>query len=265
VNEDLRRIEAFRRALELRLCTRTEPFAYGTAYFNVDFPHHWDSNFLWAERSLDEVTADAFAAEAERVLGGAGLAHREVFTHDDAAGERLAPRFAELAWKPDHSVTMVLHRDADRRAAGNIRAVGFEEARPLIAEVIRRSETSSSWDDASDELVGFRRLLEERIDARFFVADAGGHLASMCELYTLEGVAQVESVDTLEEFRGRGLARAVVSAAIDEARARGCDLIFIHADVDDWPQELYRKLGFDPVARDWIFRRPPPELRAADG
>lgn len=264
MNEDLRRIEAFRRALELRLCTRTEPFAYGIAYFNVDFPHHWDSNFLWTELPLDGVTADVLAAEAERVLGGAGLAHREVFTYDDPAGERLAPRFAELGWKPDHSVTMVLRRDADRRAVGNVRAVGFEQARPLIAEVIRRSETSSS-DDENDEMVRFRRLLEERIDARFFVEEADGQRAGMCELYTLEGVAQVESVDTLEEFRGRGSARAVVLAAVDEARARGCDLIFIQADVDDWPQELYRKLGFDPVARDWRFRRPPPEPATADG
>lgn len=257
MSDDIGRILAFRRSLELRLCTRTETFAYGTAFFNVDFPHHWDSNFLWAELPLEEVDADALAAEAERVLGGPGLAHREVFTHDDGAGERLAPRFAELGWKPDHAVTMVLRRDADRSAAGNVRAVGFEQARPLIAEVISRSETSSS-DDANDELVRFRRLLEERIDARFFVAEAGGQQATMCELYTFEGVAQVESVDTLEEFRGRGLARAVVSAAIDEARARECDLIFIQADVDDWPQELYRKLGFDPVARDWFFRRPPP-------
>lgn len=264
MSDDLERILAFRRALELRLCTRTEAFAYGTAYFNADFPHVWDGNFLWAELPLEDVTADALVSEAERVLGGAGSAHREVFTFDDHAGERLAPRFVELGWKPDHSVTMVLRRNIDRPATARVREVGFEEARPLIAEVIGRSPTSSP-DDANDELVEFRRLLEERIDARFFVAEAGGRPASLCELYTLEGVAQVESVDTLEEFRGRGLARAVVSAAIDEARARGCDLIFIQADVDDWPQELYRKLGFDPVARDWIFRRPPPELGIALG
>jgi ribosomal protein S18 acetylase RimI-like enzyme len=258
VNEDLGRIEAFRRSFELRLCTRTEAFAYGTAYFNDDFPHHWDSNFLWAESPLDGVTTDALASEAERVLGGTGLAHREVFTHDDAAGERLAPRFTELGWKPDRSVTMVLRRDADRHPAGNVREVAFEEARPLLPEVIRRS-TTSSFDDAIDELVAFRRLLEERVGACFFLAEADGHLASACELYMLEGVAQVESVGTLEEFRGRGLARAVVSAAVDEARTRGCDLIFLQADVDDWPQELYWKLGFDALARDWFFRRPPPD------
>jgi GNAT superfamily N-acetyltransferase len=259
VSDDLARILAFRRALELRLCTRTEAFAYGTAYFNTDFPHYWDGNFLWAEGALDGVTADALASEGERVLGGAGLAHREVFTYEDPAGERLAPRFVELGWKPDHSVTMVLRRNTDRPAAAKVREVGSEEARPLIAEVIGRLPNSSS-DEENDEMVGVRRMLEERIDARFFVAEAGGQLASICELYMFEGVAQVESVDTLEEFRGRGLARAVVSAAVDEARSRGCDLIFIQADVDDWPQELYRKLGFDPVARDWIFRRPPPDV-----
>ena len=259
MNDDLARILAFRRSLELRLCTRKEAFAYGTAYFNVDFPHYWDGNFLWAEGSLDGVTADALASEAERVLVGAGLTHREVFTHDDAAGERLAPGFVELGWKPDHSVTMVLRRNTDRPATAHVREVRFEEACPLIAEVIGRSPTASSQDE-NDEMVGVRRMLEERIEARFFVAEAGGQLASICELYTFEGVAQVESVDTLEEFRGRGLARAVVSAAVDEAHARGCDLTFIQADVDDWPQELYGKLGFDPVARDWVFRRPPPDL-----
>jgi GNAT superfamily N-acetyltransferase len=216
------------------------------------------------ELPLEEVTADALASEAERVLGGAGLAHREVFTYDDPAGERLAPRFVELGWKPDHSVTMVLRRNTDRPATAQVREVGFEEARPLVAEVIDRLPTSSS-EDENDEMVRVRQLLEERIEARFFVAEAGGQLASMCELYTFEGVGQVEGVDTLKEFRGRGLARAVVSAAIDEARSRGCELIFIQADVDDWPQELYRKLGFDPVDRDWRFRRPPPELGTADG
>jgi ribosomal protein S18 acetylase RimI-like enzyme len=264
LSDELDRIEVFRRAFEARLCTRTEPFAYGTAYLNAEVPRRWDSNFLWADPPLADVTADALVDEAERLLGGAGLAHREVVTRDDATGERLAARFVELGWKPDHAVTMVLRRDPDRRADADVREVDFGEARPLIAEELRRSPFSVS-DDENDELVGFRRLLQEHVAARFFVAEADGHLASICELYAIDGVAQVESVGTLEEFRGRGLARAVVSAAVDAARARGSDLIFLQADVDDWPQELYRKLGFDPVARDWTFRRMPPEFHPAGG
>lgn len=259
MSRDLERIQAFWREVERRLCTRTEPFTYGTAYLNTDFPHRWDSNFLLVESSLEGVTADELAAEAERVLGHR-FEHREVVTEDDAAGERLAPRFLELGWRLDHALTMVLRRPPDREAEPVAREVRFDEARPILEEVLRRSR-SSSTPEVDRELVEFERLLEDRLGARFFVAETEGRLASICELYVIGGVAQVESVDTLEEFRGRGLARAVVQAAIRAARARDCDLVFIAADVDDWPQQLYGRLGFDAVSRDWTFRRPPPGAR----
>jgi predicted GNAT family acetyltransferase len=71
-------------------------------------------------------------------------------------------------------------------------------------------------------------------------------------------VAQIETVDTLEEYRGRGLARSLVLAATDAALAAGADLVLIVADDDDWPKELYSKLGFDPAGRFWQFTLPPP-------
>jgi hypothetical protein len=40
-----------------------------------------------------------------------------------------------------------------------------------------------------------------------------------------------------------------VLRAAGEARAEGADLVFLVADGDDWPKELYRKLGFDTVGR----------------
>ena len=49
--------------------------------------------------------------------------------------------------------------------------------------------------------------------------------------------------------RGNGYATAVVLRAAREARAEGADLVFLVADGDDWPKELYRKLGFDTVGR----------------
>ncbi|MGZ8571831.1 MAG: GNAT family N-acetyltransferase, partial [Actinomycetota bacterium] len=64
-------------------------------------------------------------------------------------------------------------------------------------------------------------------------------------------------VNTLEEARGRGLARAVVLAAADEARGQGADPVFLIADAADWPKELYGKLGFDPAGAFWQFTRVP--------
>ena len=50
-------------------------------------------------------------------------------------------------------------------------------------------------------------------------------------------------------FRNRGHASAVVLRAAGEARAAGADLVFLWCDANDWPKELYRRLGFDEIGR----------------
>jgi ribosomal protein S18 acetylase RimI-like enzyme len=83
-------------------------------------------------------------------------------------------------------------------------------------------------------------------------------LAGACQLYLLDDVAQIESVVTLEQFRGLGVARSVVLRAVREARKAGADLVFLIADLNDWPHRLYGRLGFDEVGRGWSFTRWPP-------
>jgi ribosomal protein S18 acetylase RimI-like enzyme len=73
----------------------------------------------------------------------------------------------------------------------------------------------------------------------------------------IERDAQIEYVDTLEEHRGRGIARAVILAAVHAARSDGVRHIFICADDDGWAKGLYERLGFDPIGREWEFTRAP--------
>jgi GNAT superfamily N-acetyltransferase len=68
-------------------------------------------------------------------------------------------------------------------------------------------------------------------------------------------VAQVEDVYTLPEARGRGFARALVAHVVAQARAEDHDLVFIMADDDDWPKNLYGRLGFEPAGRMLSFHR----------
>jgi len=49
-----------------------------------------------------------------------------------------------------------------------------------------------------------------------------------------------------EAHRGRGLARALMAAAEDEAQRRGCSLILFHA-YDLLARGLYERLGYDTV------------------
>jgi ribosomal protein S18 acetylase RimI-like enzyme len=68
---------------------------------------------------------------------------------------------------------------------------------------------------------------------------------------------------TLGRFRGRGLAKAVVSHAVNEARSAGHSLVFLVADDEDWPKELYRRLGFEPRGHTWEIIREPPQASPA--
>ena len=83
-----------------------------------------------------------------------------------------------------------------------------------------------------------------------------GEVASYCELYSDGSTAQIENVLTLERFRKRGLARATVSRALEDARSGDHSLVFLIADRDDWPKDLYAKLGFEEVGHVWEFVLP---------
>jgi GNAT superfamily N-acetyltransferase len=250
------RIRDFQRELELRCSTRAEPTAFGTAFLNLDFPLRYDSNFVWVDRPLRGVDAEALAADADRALGEHDLAHRKIYVDDDLHGSRLAAAFLDLGWSAERLLIMTQVREPQRRPEIPVRELGFAEARPFLESVLRRQPYADS-EEAVRQLTDIRGVYEREAEARFFVVDVDGQPASVCELYVLDDVAQVEDVNTIEEFRGRGLGSAVVLAAATAARARSCDVVFLIADDADWPKDLYSRLGFDPVGRFWSFVRTP--------
>jgi ribosomal protein S18 acetylase RimI-like enzyme len=126
----------------------------------------------------------------------------------------------------------------------------------MTIETVLRREPWATSEEVVQRLADFRNELEQRAGARFFCARADGEIVSLCELYLDGDVAQIEDVNTLEEFRDQGLGRAVVQAAIDTAVSADARLVFIHALEDDWPKDLYSKLGFDAIGHVWSFVRP---------
>jgi GNAT superfamily N-acetyltransferase len=250
------RIHDFERELELRCSTETDPTAFGTAFLNLDFPLRYDSNFIWVDPPLQGVDADALAADADRVLGEHGLAHRKLYVDDDLHGGRLAAAFLDLGWSAERLLIMAQVREPEPRPPVPVSELSFADARPFLELVLRRQPYADS-EEAVWQLTDIRGVYEREAGARFFVAEVDGQPASVCELYVLGDVAQVEDVNTIEEFRNRGLGSAVVLAAAAAARARGADVVFLIADDAEWPKDLYSRLGFDPVSRFWSFVRTP--------
>ena len=72
-----------------------------------------------------------------------------------------------------------------------------------------------------------------------------------------DGVAQVEDVVVLEGHRGAGLGRLVTTAALRAGLECEPELMFIVADDDDWPKDLYGRLGFEAAGRTRMFHRLP--------
>jgi GNAT superfamily N-acetyltransferase len=254
--DTLARTLAFERDLVASVSTRLVPFAWGTAYLNDGYRERWDSNFLWVDGSAERTDAASLAAEADRVLGDAGLAHREIRIDDDAYGRDIAADLARAGYGGDRLVVMEQRRAPDRpEAAEGAEEVDLVTLRPALEIVLQREPWATS-DEVVRMLADFRGELARHAGARFFCARVDDEIAAMCELYVRGSMAQIEDVNTLEEFRNRGLGRAVVQRAADAARDGGAETVFLHALDDDWPKALYAKLGFDPIGYVWSFVRP---------
>jgi ribosomal protein S18 acetylase RimI-like enzyme len=233
--------------------TRREPFAYGTALFDERIPRRWDSNYLLVERVPEGVGASELAAEAERIQGRAGLRHRKLEVRDEQAGARLEPVFRGLGWTVNRHVLMAVHREADRSPDRSlVREVDAAALREPRAEQLRGYDWAAE-PDVLAQLHAAKTYVAEVVEARFFAVVVDGEPVSWTELYLAGDTAQIEDVGTLESQRRKGYASAVVLHAAEEARRSGAELVFLEADDEDWPKELYRKLGFDELGRVYEF------------
>jgi ribosomal protein S18 acetylase RimI-like enzyme len=256
---ELDRCLALLKEIDHKAAKREVPFRFGTAYLHDEIPKVWSRNYVSLERDLESATPGLVSTEANRVLGEAGLAHRKAEVFDAEVGERLAPGLAALGWQVECDLVMIAARKPDRETDLSIvEKVEPDALEPVWAEA-NRADGRIEDEDVIRQLAKGKRVLAAAIDTRFFAARLDDEIGAYCELYSGGGTGQIENVLTLERFRNRGLARALVLRALEESRAMGNDLTFLLANRDDWPKELYRKLGFDEVGVVYDFLRPPPQ------
>ena len=232
------RIYAFRAALQEAAAEQRIPSRHGLGLLAPSVREVYDMNYLRAEQPAP---ADELIADAEGLMED--YFHKRVVLERPAAG--TATGFRARGWTVTPHLIMARMREPDHRVdTSMVREVPFEE---LIA-ARRRVTVSEPWGDEeiSSLLDDAKRLIIRVVPTRFFAAYSGGEIAAYCEVRSDGSVAQIEDVNTLERFRRRGLGRAVVQHATDEAR-RTNDVVFLEALADDWPHELYSKLGYDVV------------------
>lgn len=258
---ELDRALAFEETLRVRCAERIVPFRFGRAYFNDSHPRVWYLNGLLVDGTKD-VDAGELAAEAELLHTDAGQAHRRCDVPDAAVGAQLEPFFRRIGWKVERELVMI-YRGGGERAVDTLGVEELERDDMVpLREEISRTEPWANSEDVIAEVLDANRIWEEAANARYFTVRADGAPVAATDLYSDGRIAQVEAVATLPAYRGRGYASALVLRAVEEAQSAGHDLVYLTADADDWPKELYARLGFGEVGRTWSFLRTPARVAA---
>jgi ribosomal protein S18 acetylase RimI-like enzyme len=246
---------AFERGAHERNSARIEPLRYGQALLEESLPHVYWANLLWVT-ARDGVSAAELVADAERILGG--LAHRQVVVEHESLWRTLEDDFAAAGWERDAIVYMTHERGPDRMPdLAAVRQVGHDETEAAEDRFLR-DEPGSTAPAARRQVMQHNRRIGELLGERCFATYAGDEVSAYAKLRHRDGIAQVEDVAVLPEHRGTGLGRLVTSAALAAGLALEPELLFVVADDEDWPKELYARLGFEPAGRIRGYLRPPP-------
>jgi hypothetical protein len=261
VSADLRDALAADRALRRRAAREAIPVAGGIVIRHAELQDVHYLNAVLLDAGPGALDPDEVAAAAERWQDDLG--HRHVVFDDADAGERAAAVLERDGWERGRTVLMAFAGDPaavapDRRA----REISEPEMEALqLANLRELAPEGGARAGLAARLLATQRRLRATTPSRCFGAgEPAGELGSMCTLFLDDDVggrrvAMVTDVGTRVAHRERGLARAVVLAAVARAGAWGADLIVVGADADDWPQLMYARLGFAPVGRQVALTR----------
>jgi len=251
----MNRIVEFIRGFAERMAEEIVPAAHGRALLVPSLPRVFYANHFSVDPGA-KVSAAEIVEELEPTFTAAGLAHRSV-SIDDGLGGEVASQFARLGWQVEELLVMPHDGPTPDVDISAVTEVGWRDLEPYWAAGMRSSPEITDEDEVRQLVAGQVRR-QVAVDVRYFAARQDGEITSYCELFSDGKTGQIESVMTLEPFRNRGFAKAVVVRALAESRSAGNDLTFLMAEAADWPKELYRKLGFETEFSVWDFLLRPP-------
>ncbi|WP_433444368.1 GNAT family N-acetyltransferase [Nonomuraea sp. CA-141351] len=248
----LTRAVGFQHAFARRKAPRVVAAPGGFAVLDDRFPGSYDDNKLIAGPATPPEAAESLLRTADEVL--AERDHRLVCVDDDRLGTAFAPAFAAAGYERETHLILAFRGSLPPGPPPAAERLSLAELLPVV-----RRDWRATLPQAPEEVVD---RLARRVEARLRGADAvsfwgvrapDGEIAARADLYVHGGVAQIESVFTGEGHRGKGYARALMTALL--AAAAEAELIFLVADAADWPKDFYAKLGFVELGRTHAFLR----------
>jgi GNAT superfamily N-acetyltransferase len=211
---------------------------------------------VWALNQIrftDSVDFEQAVALADEHMAGSPFRH--IVVEDEVTGLELESPFRSAGWAVERDVLMILDRQPDRVVDEEHLVELSEQQMITIMKLWALEEHVGIQPDRLDQLMEYNRRVGRLWNERCFgvLSNAGDPIA-ITKLRIRDRVAWVEDVYTVPSTRGCGHARMLVTHAAQLARSAGSELTFIIADDDDWPKDLYKRIGFEPAGLSRTFR-----------
>jgi GNAT superfamily N-acetyltransferase len=242
------RARAWYHAAHAAVCDVLEQWAHGTVARATRYPSYYDFNAVRVEED-PAMSVEELAAFADEAL--AGLEHRRVDFDLATTAEPLRAGFEAMGWKAQRLLWMRHEAPPPPGPAVPVEHVPYDAVYDL--RVAWHQEESPGQDPR-----GYHAQAREvalRRDARVLAVHEGGKPVAFAQLERQCDAAEITQVYVHPEHRGGGRGTAMTRAAI-EAAGDVRDL-WIVADDEDRPKELYARLGFRPAMTSMEFLRSP--------
>ncbi len=244
------RARAWRRAFHAGVCDSVERWDHGAVLRASRYPSYWDLNVVRVEDEpgMSVIELVAFADEAL-----AGVAHRRVDFEDGVAAGAWREGFEELGWRTMPLLWM-RHEHPLPPAEGpeiEVEPVPYED----VIELRRSWHREDFDDDESAEFEAAAREVAESRGVSVLAVREGERPIAFAQLERAGAGAEITQVYVEPRARGRGFGTAMTRAAI--IAAGEVEDLWIVADDEGRPKQLYERLGFRPVWRATEFLRVP--------
>ena len=243
------RARSWRDARLEAVCDSIEPWKYGRVMRATGRPSYWDLNVVLVEGDpgMDVPELMAFADEAL-----AGLEHRRVDFGDAEVAARLRPDFEAAGWQTDRLVWMLHGGELPPGPAAAVEEVPYDDVIDLRRAWYREDFPDH---DPGDYFAESREISLQR-GARVLASIEDGVPIAYAQLEEAGAAAEIVHVYVHPEHRGGGRGTALTRAAVEAAE--GFEDLWIVADDEGRPKELYGRLGFRPAWTAIEFLRLPP-------
>jgi ribosomal protein S18 acetylase RimI-like enzyme len=237
-SDALARARDWHHAGHAAVCDVLEPWAHGTVVRATRYPSYYDYNVVRVEDDPGW-GIDALASFADEAL--AALAHRRLDFELIESAEPLRPGLEQGGWVTLRLLWMLHEGARPAFADDRIEQVSYDAVNDLRVAWHREDFPGQ---DAGDYFSEAREVAELRA-ATVLAMMEGGLPVAFTQLVHDGRRAEITQVYVHPDHRGAGRGTAITCAAIAAAGAR--DELWICADDEDRPKNLYARLGFRPA------------------